>query len=445
MSLADLRMRVRLCCSSRGAAIIASMREHNGRLQKIVGWSEVVQPANQRRQQTSAVSYYDQIQRLCQSSYAALRDCWRCLCHDDHVAEIFVGASQKTFSISSLEELPVTLILSNGANTSDYHVTVRRQTPVAVTDPVQTNTLPQQPQPGSLYQSASSMPTTSILRQKIKSSIKFGKTPAAVTGAGYSQTANMVIQSNMHPTFNLPAQVQAALQQPKIGDLCFTLRTMTLCSNNGCYGSLEDPQQNAFTMHAATLPSGPVRLVSSIVEAPDFGTRQRLSLAISVMIALLQSHSTPWNRSSAWTKDVVRFSGDNTSVRIVLSSDFRANTTTAASSAVPYDPKVEDETYKLMQNLAVLLLEILYRKPIETLRTASGMPDVVSNAEVVKSQVDWHDVAGQVGDKIMQALRNCVWTNFQGTSPNLAKKDFRKWIHESIITHLQTYYDYMWS
>lgn len=450
MSSEYMRKRLLFCCSSKGDEILFALRENNSKLRNILGWSDSTLPFMQQREKSSTGRYHESIRRLCLASLTSLQSAWQCSCPDDHRAEIFVGLRQRE-SVRKDVRLQVKLSLSS----SDiYPVTISSPPPASMaahtTVPNATDSYFKAEKLQDMYDNASK---ARPLTQRAKSSMKATKTSHQVqVNLGTHAAATVKRTPKKHQSFSLPPPTHKATQHPDITNLCATLRNTAVSPTKAdiCYGLVSDQGNNhQFLLHAAPPPPSVAqgRPIASIIEARDFNIKQRVLLAISLVSAILQSHSTGWDTSASWRKDDTRFLADGSNIRIVLSSLLKSSIPASVAQSLPtqnYRTLTEDETYELMSQLGVLLLEILYGKSIETLRTFKSQCALLDDVGVAKTAPDWNDVEGQVTEKVMRVIKCCLWTNFSGTSPNLLKQDFRRTVHDLIIARLQEFYELMW-
>ncbi|MCJ1381879.1 hypothetical protein MMC17_004991 [Xylographa soralifera] len=164
----------------------------------------------------------------------------------------------------------------------------------------------------------------------------------------------------------------------------------------------------------------------------------RLNLALTVASSVLQLYKTPWLRDY-WNKNDIMISGDRiTNVReqVYVSRSFPAVTSEGSQSMKKFP--VRNVT---LFALSIVLIEICLGQSLESLRSPEdpldpeGRPGVLTDWSTASRMED--AVYREAGTRYGDAVRRCLYCDFDQRDPNLEDDSFRQAVYDGVVAPLE--------
>jgi hypothetical protein len=170
---------------------------------------------------------------------------------------------------------------------------------------------------------------------------------------------------------------------------------------------------------------------------------EKLHMAAVVSSAVLELHHTPWMESEP-SKEGILFFEDS---RRLHTSAFVA--TQIRDIAQDPDPEDDDTLPSYIENktlfaLGILLIELLFGAPIETMHTdkdpipSSGKPNWEMKHSIATRLLKKENILDEGGLNYESAVRSCIKCNFdQFREMNLDNDEFRQAVYEKVVAVLE--------
>ncbi|KAI9740454.1 MAG: hypothetical protein M1834_005034 [Cirrosporium novae-zelandiae] len=249
---------------------------------------------------------------------------------------------------------------------------------------------------------------------------------------------------------NQPSQkvpVRSVVKPERITLLCKALREM---KKEACLGLLSDERQQEYcisVMKSMVFQESyghVVSLDSLLSETRRLEKKDRLALGIKICSTLLQLHGTPWLREN-WKKSDISFSDKQSHIlaRPLLTKNFLCGENSQPpeqlTSSHPSQefPQVRNQ---ILFTLGIALIELWFGKRLEDLRIAA---DKGINGEV-NSITDFsaarrlcEEVYDEAGEWYGDAVRRCIYCEFDQRDNNLHTDSLKEAIHRGVIVPLE--------
>lgn len=243
---------------------------------------------------------------------------------------------------------------------------------------------------------------------------------------------------------------------PMIHDLCGALQAYqmadTSTSNDTCIGYLKCQKQDALAVHATrhiTLTTAQHRqdmasLRQLVPRSNSFpvlllSRAERFFLAMTVASAVLQLHDTPWLRER-WTLDDIL-------IHVNDAHDLRRQVYVSKSFPEPFDFQLtrKDEDYPGVRNttlfaLGIVLIELCLGQTLESMRNEHDPLDNMGRVNIV---TEWatakrmmSKVVAEAGNRYGDAVRRCIYCEFDSRDTNLNNERFREAVYQGVIAPL---------
>lgn len=229
------------------------------------------------------------------------------------------------------------------------------------------------------------------------------------------------------------------LQQPQ-RDLCAGYLLDSLKRKHGIYPVEQLACQNGQQTWSA------YTLRQVLTKRASFGRRlmqhDKFKVAVDLASSVLQLYKTPW-LSDEWSQDDVYFvHRPGAPLATVYQHPFIYRKFT---SSAPTQPAiVQPPSRRVIRNqtlftLGVLLIELLYGKPIEELQTAhdldcQGTPGAVwCTAERLIDE----EIAFEAGQLYSDAVRRCIRCDFNTKNSSLDDQDFQQAVFDGVVAPLE--------
>ena len=194
---------------------------------------------------------------------------------------------------------------------------------------------------------------------------------------------------------------------------------------------LLDQSFNAKSMHHGNTPH-----LEAKADRPSLTKRSRLRIAVTLVSAALQLHTTPWLKKN-WGKEDILFHNGSAQHPYISKSFAQGNPTISETDGMPS----EEDSWtpirnKSIFNLGVLLLELAFGKPLSTFRIANDPPFFTEYAIACR-------LVGQLAEEessgYSDAARACVYCDF-GTKVKTLDFDneaFKQALYDDVLIPLE--------
>jgi hypothetical protein len=262
-----------------------------------------------------------------------------------------------------------------------------------------------------------------------------------------SVTCTSVLTANAVPAINL---------SPKIYNLCEALQAYQAAgistSNDNCIGYLQCQKQNVLEVHATrriTVTDAQhrqdVASLRQLVPKRDnfaflvLSRAERFFLAVTVASAVLQLHHTPWLRER-WTLDDILIhvnDADDIGRRVYVSKAFPEPFDFQSTKQNEDHPGVRNTT---LFALGIALIELCLGQTLESMRTDQDPLDSMGRVNIV---TEWatakrmmSKVVAEAGNRYGDAVRRCIYCEFDSRETNLNNERFREAVHQGVVAPL---------
>ncbi|KAH7092282.1 hypothetical protein FB567DRAFT_567300 [Paraphoma chrysanthemicola] len=247
------------------------------------------------------------------------------------------------------------------------------------------------------------------------------------------------------PTSPTPEQIMnlcqtiTKLQQPQL-HLCAGYLLDSLKRKCGIYPVEPLPCQNSQHTWAA------YTLRQVLTKRANFGRRlmqyDKFRVAVDLASSVLQLYKTPW-LTDEWSQDDVYFvHRPGAPLATIYQHPFiyrRFTTIVPSQPSVTQPPSRRVIRNQTLFTLGVLLIELLYGKPIEELQTAhdldcQGTPGAVwCTAERLIDE----EIAFEAGQLYSDAVRRCIRCDFNQKNSSLDDQDFQQAVFDGVVAPLE--------
>jgi hypothetical protein len=250
------------------------------------------------------------------------------------------------------------------------------------------------------------------------------------------------------------ATISASPIIEKIPDLCQAIAQLQQPHGNTCAGYLLDSLQRKHGI----FPLGSSACYNDQQSWSAYSLRQILTsragidqgmmgpnkykLAVDLASSVLQLHRTPWLCEDWNSNDVYFVQRPGTLASSIcehtfIDSRFSAAKATQKLAQPPMQRVIRNPT---LFALGILLIELLYEKPIEDLQTdrdrdCEGTPGAIWCTAV--RLVDG-DVRLKAGLLYSDAVRRCIYSDFNQKTSSLDDQDFQRAVFDGVVVPLET-------
>ncbi|KAI9773016.1 MAG: hypothetical protein M1839_002246 [Geoglossum umbratile] len=233
--------------------------------------------------------------------------------------------------------------------------------------------------------------------------------------------------------------------------LCTAIRSNT--DEKPCLGFLaaepSSSQQHSINLTGATFCPDSTRIVSlATLLSPQLERKHRLSLAVKLSSALLQLHLTPWLDEMWGKQDIFFVKQQDDSGDIILQKPFVSKPFTPPTcrkqqaqgkGPVSCPPRVRNQS---TFGLAVLLIELWFGKTLEDLRIpadTNGQNEPNQTTDFATAMRLLDDVYSCAGVAYGDAVRRCLFCEFDQWPPNLETRAMKEAVHRGVVMPLELY------
>lgn len=267
-------------------------------------------------------------------------------------------------------------------------------------------------------------------------------------------------QSQSETTLTMVEQQTCVSSKPpveQIPDLCrmFAKMQVEQSLNAKCAGYVVDNSQRKHGIYLLEPPAGNDQASNQKwtaytlrqVLSRHVSVRKRLTqldkfrVAVDLASSVLQLYKTPWLEES-WNEDDVYFvlrPGAHPSTiyqHPFIYRKFSSITTKPCHSASPARRVIRNQT---LFTLGILLIELLYGKPIEELQMphdleCQGTPGV---AWCTAERLIEEEIAFEAGPLYSDAVRRCIRCDFNRNESSLDNRDFQRAVFDGVVAPLE--------
>ena len=251
---------------------------------------------------------------------------------------------------------------------------------------------------------------------------------------------------------------QEMIPRPKatpeqIQDLCKAIAKLQQPQRDLCIGYLMDNLKRKHEIYPLDLPPASNQqpwtaytLQQVLTKRANINRRltqhDKLRVAVDLASSVLQLYNTPWLDEEWSDNDVYFVHRPGISATAVFEHPFvyRKFSSTAAIQA----PTTQRVTYKVIRNqtlftLGILLIELLYGKPIEELQSArdldcQGTPGVAwcTAERLIEEELEY-----EAGPRYLDAVRRCIRCDFNRKDSSLGNEDFQLAVFHGVVAPLE--------
>jgi len=441
-------------------AILSKIEKHIDEMSRILSNSERLAP--QRIKRKSPISkHLQRVRGQASSLHTALSQAWKCNCSLGHATKLLlerrVNTSEETkiydwemedsaikfevyFSINL--EPSISDALNKKSSTSEWYATAITIDPSLNPDRAHLDGL------AGIHGTPSS-------RSSIAPFI------SSLTKTGSKSTRPLLDECrrvSFADTSVSSKSISSINEVSEIIDLCSTLNQQLLSQQN--VGYLRD--QRLDKLHTITLgansqlPSGTYKIVSlasllgtekyknSNVSSALTRRRARLEVAVILATSLLQLHPGPWLGERWGKQDIFFFQGVDGIIHThlpFLLSRFQSSTTLQCSPKIDGTPKFHGGPSPPLLSLGILILELWFNQPIESLRFRNdylGKGGKATEYTDYNTAQKWQEqTMDEAGPDLHDPTRRCIYCAFGASSQNLEDDELRKAVCDGVIAPLE--------
>lgn len=448
---------------------VRKLATHNQELEEILGYSERIMPIANKRKYSDPVTLFEKMcQHACAMHNALVRN-WKCSgrpCRK-HQANLCLQAEIQTVGFDVLF-----IIEYEQGSLPGY----RKQE--MTIQPVKENAAPPSPtehihfvrQAESFTAMQERFTEMTLTKQSLRFKKNFSKAPnssqpvmlpgdAKVPTKPRKQahfathTSAITIGQDQADSLEVIPSASSSVPSYRITDICSSLED-GISHNLGIMIDDFDRQFQVLKHNMsspATLAPETARLtpLPKILDAHhqasiDIARHRRFEMAVQIVSALLQIHSSPW-LSTRWSKDQLLFLADAQSIysdHPYVSQTFMPNVTdspTTHQSSISPPSTAEEDTRASLFTLGVIILELIFDHNIEACSFRHiyyGSDNQPNDQTDFSTARKWSQkVLGECGPDIADAVRRCLDCSF-GPRPNLKDKRFREAVYDGVIRPL---------
>ena len=232
--------------------------------------------------------------------------------------------------------------------------------------------------------------------------------------------------------------------------LCAAIHKAT--SGAFCHGILVDKSETRHRVRVVkpSLPCDSMHAISLkdlLAQAVKVEKKERLILGVKLALTLLQLHKTPW-LEEMWGNQNVFFMKseeglpDSHPHHPFLSKQFMSPTCTITPCKLQESyrtPSLEVRNQSIFA-LGVLLVELWFNQPLESLRVPADMGlhnevNQVTDFATVRRLSE--DIYREAGDWYGDAVRRCIYCDFDQRHNNLESEALKEAVHRGVVSPLE--------
>jgi hypothetical protein len=240
----------------------------------------------------------------------------------------------------------------------------------------------------------------------------------------------------------------------QIQNLCQTMAKFHQSQADDCAGYLVDNLQRKYGIYPCRLPVCPdnqtkwsaYTLRQVITQQAGFGRpltqRDTYKVAVELALSVLQFYQTPWLSDNWSGSDVYFVHRTGTPLASVYHHPFvyRKLSHAADPGIVSQSPARRVIRNETLFTLGILLIELLYRKPMQELqepqdRDCEGTPGVIwCTAERL---IENEEIADRGGEPYADAVRRCIRCDFNSRNTSLCDQNFQRAVYDGVVAPLE--------
>lgn len=166
----------------------------------------------------------------------------------------------------------------------------------------------------------------------------------------------------------------------------------------------------------------------------------RLRMALTIASSVLQLYQTPWLREN-WNRNDIKIGGsakDAFYEEAYISKSFSETTCQTSTQQNPLAHLVRNET---LFALGILLIELCFGRPFETMRSSKDPLGVNSAPDIM---TDWSaatrlmsSVNNEAGRRYGDVVRRCIYCEFDKLNTTLENDEFRQAVYDGVVAPLE--------
>lgn len=166
----------------------------------------------------------------------------------------------------------------------------------------------------------------------------------------------------------------------------------------------------------------------------------RLRMALTIASSVLQLYKTPWLRET-WNKSDIKIgvgAADANYEEAYISRSFSETTCQTSTQQNPLAHLVRNET---LFALGILLIELCFGRPLETMRTsedplgANSRPDIMTDWSTATRLMS--SVNDEAGRRYGDVVRRCIYCEFDKLNTTLENDEFRQAVYDGVVAPLE--------
>ena len=399
---------------------------------------------------------HDMIRINASMMYQGMTKRWSCKCHDAHRVRLQLDARPRNHSQGKGKLMSFNLVFHTRKTIDEGWI--EQPTCIFLTEhmppQLQTTSISNQVVQSSLSplpEKKKSLPMLrSIFAKKSKAKLSSASVNFADASSSTVKGSHTTSIQEDGPEIDDFCEMFSRLSAPfehgqSIGHFtCETESTFTLSASSLTTGALEYSDLDAFTQSAFTHSKRGFHISRG----------DRYGLALTIASSILQLSSTPW-LPEAWDKPDIQVlleqqngkAGDEKlpsdySKRLYVEKSFPVCYDNQASPAANVFPGLRNQA---LFRLGIVLIELCLGDTLESLRTSEDPLDRDGKSNIL---TEWatatrliHDVSREAGNRYGDAVRRCIYCDFDQRSTSLENSAFRQAVYDGIIVPLEDIYE----
>lgn len=413
---------------------LSDLRNFNQALTRLTKQSRELEPT--RTEVTAlACPNFSALQKYARILFDTLLSGSQC-CRSGHAVKLRLESRQKVESEEEmLEKSPFRVILTNVAETDrSTFPTFQRWKEADIRHLVDDTR-------GKLK----TIPTNSVCSPATnRKQVRFSQ--SQVQQSTNSSTVTLVHRSMTATSVHIPEQIK---------DLCKVIGLSDSPQQKLCMGYLKDSlnqKHGIFPLEPSTCQHFTVYSLRQILtKRANINKRltqhDKLRVAVHLASSVLQLYKTPWLDEKWSDNDVYFIHRPDLAITGKLGTQgvfahpfvYRTfSSTTIPSANTPQPPNRVIRNPSLF-TLGILLIELLYGKPIEDLQTAQdanceGTPGVAwcTAERLIEEEIEF-----EAGPRYLEAVRRCIRCDFNRGNASLENVEFQRAVYEGVVLPLE--------
>lgn len=418
------------------------MQTHNQALERLTAQSLKLEPSRAESSSRSCPNY-NALRDYARNVFETLRSGLSCTCNNHAVKLRLESRNQRGDAEQLLEKAPLRVIFTLSSSNVQINVPTTHSEWREADIKVLTES-----QRGATTASVVSIATSkSVRRVRFDAS---GSSSSVQLQAPCNTTAPNILTSMQTPVITPATAAQ-------IQDLCRAIAAAhihsppsSLCSGylldscnrkHGIY-LLSSPETNAVTSHTWAAYTLRQVLTKHVNVSRPLTQLDKFTVAVDLASSVLQLYKTPWLEES-WDEDDVYFvHRPGTPLSSIYQHPFiyrKLSSSTTHQPCMAPKPARRVIRNQTLFTLGVLLIELLYAKPVEELQTThdldcQGTPGVVwCTAERLIEE----EILFEAGPLFSDAVRRCIRCDFNHANHDLDDRDFQQIVFDGVVAPLE--------